>query len=154
MTDSKPLLRDMPDILAGALMVFLGALGLWAGRNLTYGSPAMMGPGFLPLSLAWLLVGIGAFVLLNGLRRPHMVIGDLNVRPLIILVVAIGGFAFGAQTFGFVLSAAFLLVVGSMADPEHRWNEVIISTVVLVAFGTGVFIYGLGVQMPVWPVWF
>lgn len=144
-------LRDMPDILAGVVMIGLGALGLWAGRNLSYGNPAMMGPGFLPLSLSWMLIAIGGFVLLNGLRRPRLEIGELNVRPLVIIVVAIAGFAFGAQRFGFVLSSAWLLVVGSMADQEHRWKEVIISTVLLVAFGTAVFIYGLGVQMPVWP---
>ena len=26
---------DLPDILAGTLMILLGALGLWAGRDLT-----------------------------------------------------------------------------------------------------------------------
>lgn len=143
--------RDMPDLLAGVVMVGLGALGLWAGRNLTYGSPAMMGPGFLPISLSWLMIAIGAFVFLNGLRRPRLEIGKFNVRPLIILVIAIAGFAFGAQRFGFVLSSVWLVVVGSLADEEHRWKEIIISTVLLVAFGTAVFIYGLGVQMPVWP---
>lgn len=152
MTEAKSsALRDMPDLAAGALMVGLGALGLWAGRNLSYGSPAMMGPGFLPLSLAWLLMAIGVFVFANGLRRPRLEIGALNVRPLIILVIAIAGFAFGAQRFGFVLSSTWLIVIGSLADQEHRWKEIIISAVVLVASGTAVFIYGLGVQMPVWP---
>ena len=152
MTDLKSdSLRDMPDLLAGAVMVGLGALGLWAGRSLSYGSPAMMGPGFLPLSLAWIMIAIGAFVFVNGLRRPRLEIGNLNVRPLIILVIAIAGFAFGAQRFGFVLSSVWLLVVGSLADSEHRWKEIIISTAILVAAGTAVFIYGLGVQMPVWP---
>lgn len=143
--------RDMPDLLAGAVMVGLGALGLWAGRNLSYGSPAMMGSGFLPLSLASILIAIGAFVFFNGLRRPRLEIGGLNVRPLLIMVVAIAGFAFGAQRFGFVLSSTWLIVVGSLADQEHRWKEIIVSTVVLVASGTAVFIFGLGVQMPVWP---
>jgi hypothetical protein len=143
--------RDMPDLLAGVVLAGLGALGLWAGRDLSYGSPAMMGPGFLPLSLAWMLVGIGSVVFVNGLRRPRLEIGELNIRPLIILVIAIAGFAFGAHRFGFVLSSAWLLVVGSLADAEHRWKEIAISSVLLVAFGTAVFIYGLGVQMPVWP---
>ena len=143
--------RDMPDLLAGAVMVGLGALGLWAGRNLSYGSPAMMGPGFLPLSLAWMLIAIGGFVFVNGLRRPRLEIGEINVGPPIILVIAIAGFAFGAQRFGFVLSSVWLLVVGSFADSEHRLKEIVIATVLLVAFGTAVFIYGLGVQMPVWP---
>ena len=144
-------LCDLPDLLAGVVMVGLGALGLWAGRSLSYGSPDMMGPGFLPLSLSWMLIGIGAYVFVNGLRRPSLEIGNLNVRPLIILVIAIAGFAFGAQRFGFVLSSVWLLVVGSLADEEHRWKEIILSAILLVAFGTAVFIYGLGVQMPVWP---
>lgn len=144
-------LRDMPDILAGAVMIGLGALGLWAGRDLSFGTPAMMGSGFLPRSLCSILLAIGAFVLISGLRRPRVDIADFNVKPLIILVVAIGGFAIGAQYLGFVISSAWLIVVGSLADSEFRWKEVIISTVLLVAAGTAVFIYGLGVQMPVLP---
>ncbi len=143
--------RDYPDILAGGVMMFLGALGLWAGRDLTYGTPAMMGPGFLPKSLCAIIALIGAVVLIKALSKPHEALDAINPKPLIILVVAIAGFAFAAESFGFVVATIWLLVVGSLADPESRWKEILISTAVLTSLGALLFVYGLGVQMPIWP---
>ncbi|GGB04564.1 tripartite tricarboxylate transporter TctB [Brucella endophytica] len=142
---------DHPDILAGVLLIGLGALGLWAGRDLTYGTPAMMGPGFLPLSLCVIMMVIGGFVLVKGLSKPAQSVATVNLRPLAILVVAIAGFAFTAESFGFVVASVWLLIVGSLADPESRWREILISTAILTTLGALLFVYGLGVQMPVWP---
>lgn len=142
---------DFPDILAGGLLIALGALGLWAGRDLTFGTPAMMGPGFLPGSLCVILLAIGGFVLVKGLAKPRGGFEIVNVRPLAILVVAIAGFASTAEGFGFVVASIWLLIVGSLADPESRWREVLISTAVLTTLGALLFVYGLGVQMPIWP---
>jgi Tripartite tricarboxylate transporter TctB family len=129
----------------------LGALGLLAGRDLQFGTPAMMGPGFLPDVICGILIAIGLFVLVKAFGRSFEPIGETNIRPLIILIVAIAGFAFLAERFGFVVSTIWLIAVGSLADQESRWREVAISTVLLTIFGAAVFIYALGVQMPMWP---
>ncbi|WP_337269891.1 tripartite tricarboxylate transporter TctB family protein [Oryzifoliimicrobium ureilyticus] len=151
MSNSGSKNRDYPDILAGSLMIGLGALGLWAGRDLTFGSAAMMGAGYLPDVICGLLIAIGAFVLMKAVGKAYEPIGETNVKPLIILVAAIGGFAVMAETLGFVIATIWLLVIGSLADQESRWKEIVISSVVLTAFGALVFIYGLGVQMPILP---
>jgi hypothetical protein len=143
--------RDYPDLLAGALMVGLGALGLWAGRDLTFGSAAMMGAGYLPDVICGLLIAIGGFVLIKSVSKSYEPISASNVKPLLILVAAIGGFAVMAETLGFIVSTIWLLVIGSLADQESRWKEIAISSLVLTAFGALVFIYGLGVQMPILP---
>ena len=142
---------DRADILAGALLIGLGALGLWAGRDLRFGTPAMMGPGFLPGLICGIMIAIGLFVLVKGLSKSFEAFSATNIKPLLILVTAIAGFAFLAESFGFVVSTIWLLVVGSLADQESRWREIIISAVLLTVFGALVFIYGLGVQMPVLP---
>ena len=51
---------DRPDFLTAALFVGFGALGLWAGRDLTLGSASAMGPGYLPRIVCWLLIIIAA----------------------------------------------------------------------------------------------
>ncbi|MEA3535916.1 tripartite tricarboxylate transporter TctB family protein [Rhizobium sp. CC-YZS058] len=151
MSGSSKTKGDRPDILAGVLMVGLGALGLWAGRDLRFGSAAMMGPGFLPDVICGLLIAIGGWVLVKGLAKSFDPIGESNIKPLIILVVAIAGFALMAEPLGFVVSTIWLLVIGSLADQESRWREIAISTLLLTLFGALVFIYGLGVQMPILP---
>jgi|EndMetStandDraft_3_1072993.scaffolds.fasta_scaffold99672_2 positive regulator of sigma E activity len=143
--------RDFPDLLAGVLMIGIGAIGFWAGRDLAFGTPAMMGSGFLPRIMCGLLMAIGGFVLVKGLVKPSEALGTFNIRPLLILVVAIAGFAFASERFGFVVATVWLLVIGSLADQESRWKEIAISTAILTIAGAFVFIRGLGVQMPVWP---
>lgn len=142
---------DRPDFLTAALFVGFGALGLWAGRDLTLGSASAMGPGYLPRIVCWLLIIIGAVVGGLGAFRDREDIAKPRLRPLVIILAAVVGFAFVAEFFGFVTAAVWLLLVGSIADRDLKLREVILLTAGLTAFGALVFIVGLGVQMPIWP---
>jgi hypothetical protein len=140
-----------PDLLAGLIFIVIGALGLWAGRDLRMGTAAMMGPGYLPLIVSGLILVIGLGVTIMGLLRSNEPLGVVRLRPLLIILVAVGGFAYAAGSLGFVVAAAWLIGVGSLADPESRLREIAASIVVLTIFGILVFIVGLGVQMQLGP---
>ncbi|MCA1492170.1 tripartite tricarboxylate transporter TctB family protein [Ensifer sp. NBAIM29] len=144
---------NRPDLLTAALFVGFGALGLWAGRDLTMGTASAMGPGYLPRIICWLLiitgVTIGGFGAVGGRED----IAKPKLWPLAIILAAVVGFAFVAEFFGFVAASVWLLLIGSIADRDSRLREVILLTAGLTAFGALVFIVGLGVQMPIWPSW-
>jgi hypothetical protein len=140
-----------PDLLAGLIFIVIGALGLWAGRDLRMGTAATMGPGYLPLIVSGLILLIGLGVTIMGLLRSNEPLGVVRLRPLLIILVAVGGFAYAAGSLGFVIAAAWLIGVGSLADPESRVREIAASIVVLTIFGILVFIVGLGVQMQLGP---
>lgn len=140
-----------PDLLASAIFVGLGGLVLWSTHDLEVGSAAMMGPGYMPLMIGALVILLGLVVGLVGLLKRSEPIGTVQLRPLMILLASVGGFALAAEFAGFVIAAAGLIIFGSMADREWRLREAIISSVVLTLFGLLVFIFGLDVQMPVGP---
>ena len=142
---------DRPDLLTAVMFVGIGALGLWAGRDLTMGTAAGMGPGYLPRIVCSLLILVGLVVGGIGFFRAREDIAAPKLRPLAIILLSVVGFAFIAEYFGFVAASVWLLVIGSFADRESRWREVILLTAGLTAFGALVFIVGLGVQMPIWP---
>lgn len=142
---------DRPDFLAAALFVGFGALGLWAGRDLTLGTASSMGPGYLPRIVCWLLIIIGVTVGGIGVFRDRDEIAKPKIWPLAIILASVVGFAFVAEFFGFVAASVWLLLVGSIADRDSKLREVILLTAGLTAFGALVFIVGLGVQMPIWP---
>ncbi|UVF19223.1 tripartite tricarboxylate transporter TctB family protein [Microvirga terrae] len=142
---------DRPDLLTAIMFVGIGALGLWAGRDLTMGTAAAMGPGYLPRIVCSLLILVGLVVGGIGFFRAREDIVAPKLRPLSIILLSVVGFAFIAEYFGFVAASVWLLVVGSLADRESKWREVILLTAGLTAFGALVFIVGLGVQMPIWP---
>lgn len=142
---------DRPDFLTAALFVGFGALGLWAGRDLTLGTASAMGPGYLPRIVCWLLIIIGVIIGGFGAIHAREDISKPKLWPLVIILAAVVGFAFIAEFFGFVAASVWLLIVGSIADRESRLREVVLLTAGLTAFGALVFIVGLGVQMPIWP---
>ncbi|MFB0692898.1 tripartite tricarboxylate transporter TctB family protein [Agrobacterium pusense] len=142
---------DRPDLFTAALFMGFGALGLWAGRDLTMGTASAMGPGYLPRIVCWLLIIIGATIGVLGAVRARVDIDKPKRWPLMVILAAVVGFAFIAEFFGFVAASVWLLLVGSIADRDSRLREVILLTAGLTAFGVLVFIVGLGVQMPIWP---
>ena len=62
-------------------------------------------------------------------------------------------FGLAIPVLGMAASTVLLVLVASGASSEFRWKEAVIASLAIAAFAVGVFAYGLGVQMPIWP-WF
>jgi hypothetical protein len=64
------------DLWAGGLLMFLAFIGLWINGGFlglgleqhTLGSARRMGPGYMPMLVLWLQMGLGAVVFLVGFR--------------------------------------------------------------------------------------
>ena len=147
---SMPLRGDRPDLLTALIFLGLGTLGLVMSRDLEAGTLAQMGPGFLPRVVCVLLILVGLAVGLPALRRPAELLEPVKTRPLLVILIAIIGFGLAVTHLGFVLAALWLVVVGSLADPGGKWQQTLALAVGLAAFGAAVFVYGLGVQVPLW----
>src|SRR5438105_12803349 len=59
------------NVLAGLMFIGVAALGLWLSRNYPVGTALRMGTGYVPRLLCWILLGLGACILVNGLRQPQ-----------------------------------------------------------------------------------
>ena len=57
------------NVLAGLMFIAIAALGLWVSRNYPVGTALRMSTGYVPRLLCWLLMGLGAIVLVQGLRE-------------------------------------------------------------------------------------
>ena len=143
---------NAPDLLTAGMFIGLGALGLYMARGLDGGTLAQMGPGFLPRVVCILLILVGLAVGLPAMRRPAEPIEAIRTRPLAVITIAIIGFAFAANLLGFVLASLWLVIVGSLAAPGGKWSQTLMLAAGLTLFGALVFVYGLGVQVPLWPV--
>jgi hypothetical protein len=62
--------------------------------------------------------------------------------------------AFGLllEPAGLVVATVALVVIGCLAGAEFRWRDVGILCVILIALALGLFVYGLGLPLKVWPV--
>jgi hypothetical protein len=130
-----------------ALAFFLGS------REYDLGTPAQMGPGFFPSLVSVCLGGAGLFIMLGAVRRgsARQRLEPWNIRLLVWIAGSVTLFAFMLPRFGFVLSLVALLVLASLASHEARWRGIVINTLVLVAIAIGAFVYGIDLQLPLWP---
>jgi hypothetical protein len=56
------------------------------------------------------------------------------------------------QYVGLALSTVVLIVMSSAASTEFRAREAVISAIGLAVLAVAVFILGLKLQLPIWPV--
>jgi len=138
------------DVWAGLLFAAFGVAGLILGADLALGTARRMGPGYMPQGLSWLLVVIGALVVLRGVLAGHEAVEAMRLRPFV--GVLAGGIAFALliEPAGILLASAGAITGAALADGESRWSEVIALAVAAMALCAGLFVYLLGLPMPLW----
>jgi hypothetical protein len=146
-------IRNQKNFATGLLYMAIGG-GFAAGATFyNMGSADRMGPGYFPFWLGLLLAVIGAVVLFASLRTgtkadalPHL---DWKALAWILLAVTLFGFLL--MRLGLVASLVILVLVSSRASHEFRWTGALLNALVLLAMCLGAFVYGLGLQLPLWP---
>jgi putative tricarboxylic transport membrane protein len=146
------------DVLAGLLFIGVAVLGLWLSRDYPIGTALRMGTGYVPRLLCWLLLGLGAVVLVQGLReaqdvRPLSSSDVSALRPVIFVTASLVIFGLSIERLGLIISILLLIGVGSVAARGLRPFETLAAALVLIVLSWGIFILGLGLTIPVWPEW-
>jgi hypothetical protein len=117
-----------------------------------------MGTGYVPRLLCWILLGLGAVVLVQGLReaqdvRPLSSTDFSALRPLVFVTASLVIFGLSIERLGLVISILLLIGVGAVAARALRPLETLAAALVLIVLSWGIFILGLGLTIPVWPEW-
>ncbi len=74
-----------------------------------------------------------------------------DIKLLLWILGSVVLFGLLLKPLGMVLSVIVLVLVSSMASHEFTWRGAILNTIVLVLISMGAFVYGINLQMPVWP---
>jgi hypothetical protein len=144
------LIRNPRDFYAGLLFVAFGLAALVFAQSYAIGTAARMGPGYFPRLLGVLLVGLGAFQCLLGLRSRALQ-PEWHWRPLFILLTSVCFFILITPWLGLVVAVLVLVFIASAASREFRWREALIVGAVQGVAAAALFVYGLGLPLPVWP---
>ena len=70
---------------------------------------------------------------------------------LILILASMLAFAALLEAAGLVIATVALITIGCLATAESRVRESVPLTVALVAVALGLFVYGLGLPLKVWP---
>jgi putative tricarboxylic transport membrane protein len=144
------------DVLAGLLFMTVGVLGLIISHGYPIGTALRMGTGYVPRLLCWLLIGLGALVLLQGLRdaRAQTIFDGHSLpawRPVIFVAASLAIFAVTVERLGLVIAILLLTGIGGIAARGLKPIETAIAALVLIVLSWAIFIVGLGLTIPVWP---
>ena len=156
------LIKSQKDFWSGLMFIGVGAAFAIGAKNYTIGTGARMGPGYFPLMLGVLLAILGAIIVVKSLvvETPDGdKIGKWAWKPLIYIILAnflfgilLGGVpSLGIPSLGVIVGIIVITLVAAKAGPEFNLKEVIILAIILAAGSWVVFIWGLNLQMQVWP---
>jgi len=144
------------NVLAGQMFIAIAALGLWVSRDYPIGTALRMSTGYVPRLLCWVLMGLGVAILVQGLREkdaPPERTSWRQLMPIVVVTTSLVAFAFAIEQLGLVLSILLLVGIGAIAARDIRIWETLVAALVLVGLSWVIFILGLGLTIPVWPVW-
>jgi hypothetical protein len=145
-------IRSPKDFYAGVMFLSFGVLATWVAGDYPMGSAIRMGPGYFPRVLGALLCLLGVAICARGLAVTAERIEPVRLRPVILILGAVGLFAAGIESGGIVLLTVVAVVVAAAATEESRPLEVAILLAFLLAMSVGVFTYALGLPFKLQPV--
>ena len=148
-------IKSQRDFFSGLMFIVVGIVFAVGATNYSMGSSAKPGAGYFPLILSVLMAILGAVVLFKSLTietEGGDPIGDIAWRPLVVIVVAITVFGLSINRLGLVVSVPILILITSLAGDEFKWLGVVVNAIVLTVFSWLIFVYGLKLTIPMWPL--
>ncbi len=141
-------LRSNKDFLAGLLFVVFGCVAIAVARGYPFGTTMRMGSGYFPTVLGAILVLLGAWVLIRGLRQGTSVEGAWGGKPLLFISLSIVLFGILMPRAGLVPALVVLVFVSALAGREFRIKEVLVLAIVVSALAVVLLLYVLKMPYP------
>ena len=143
--------RSPQDLAAGLLFIVVGLAGLWFGRNLEMGSASFMQGGYMPRLVCWVLIAIGAVVFARALLEQGPRLERWAWRPLVLMTATILAFGFLINRAGLVIATVAIVIASNYAARPLPWSRSLPLAAGLAALMVGLFHFGLGLPIPIWP---
>jgi hypothetical protein len=136
------------DTEAGLFFTLFG--GLTAGLSLQYqmGTIAAMGPGLFPFMLGILLTVIGLVIFAKGLLANGDAARNLPLWPAILVTASLLIFAVLVLTAGLAVAVTAQVVIALRASEHFTWKRAAALSAGLLIFCYVVFVYFLGISLP------
>jgi hypothetical protein len=143
------------DLLAGLMFLAIGVIFFVGAYNYSIGTAARMGPGYFPRILGGLLAVLGVVVAGVGLKNQAEWAKTAGIgwtwTPVVILTVAVVLFGLALQPLGMIASIILLTMISGIAAHDKNYRDLVIITVIMCLFCAAVFVWGLKLQMKLFP---
>jgi hypothetical protein len=143
--------RSPRDFWAGLIFVAIGGGFVLLAQEYRLGDMHRMGPALFPTLVGALLAALGALIALRAFALDGPPVLRFEARPILVSLLAIVLFAIALQWVGLVAAVAVLVLIGANATRDVRLLDVLALAAVMVVFSVAVFVWLLGLPLPLWP---
>jgi hypothetical protein len=146
-------IKNPKDFWSGVMFIAFGLFFAGFAQQYDMGTAQRMGPAFFPTILGGMMVAIGALIGITGLagRTVDGHIEPFHAGPIFWVLGAVVAFGLLLRPAGLVASLLVLVIVCSFGSHEFRLRDTLLLAVGLCLLVLAVFIWGLGLTIPVWP---
>ena len=144
-------IRSPKDFWAGLIFIAIGAAFILLASQYRLGTMHRMGPAMFPILVGALLAVLGAIIALRSFVLAGEPVPRFYARPIGVSLLAIVLFGVALQWLGLVAAVAVLVLVGAYAAREVRPLETVALAAVMIVFSVAVFVWLLGLPLPLWP---
>jgi putative tricarboxylic transport membrane protein len=144
-------IRSPKDFWAGLIFLGIGGGFVLLAQQYRLGDLHRMGPAMFPTLVGALLAVLGSIITLRAFALDGPAVPRFQARALGISLAAITLFALALQWLGLIAAVAVLVLIGAQAAREARPMETLALAGAMIAFSVCVFVWLLGLPLPLWP---
>ncbi|MFL6823267.1 MAG: tripartite tricarboxylate transporter TctB family protein [Xanthobacteraceae bacterium] len=144
-------IRSPKDFWAGLIFIAIGGGFVLLAQRYRLGDMHRMGPAMFPTLVGALLAALGLIIALRSFALDGAPVPRFEARPIGVSILAIVLFGLALQWLGLIAAVAVLVLVGAYAARDVRLRDNLALAAVMVAFSVGVFVWLLGLPLPLWP---
>ncbi len=139
------------DFFSGLLLSAIAVFALVYIRTLDVGTVLQMGPGYFPLGLALILLGMGLVLIARGIFVGGPAVEKFSVKPLFFVLLSFALFGILVEWAGLICAILAQVVVAHFGSRETRFTESLILGVLLAAASSVVFVWILKIPVSLPP---
>ena len=144
-------IKSQQNFWAGVFFLACGVFETTMALQYDVGSPAAMGPGFMPVMLGLALGILGLIILIGGITVAGPSIAPGHWRPIGCIIAALFLFALQINKAGLAASTFLVVMLGGIAyRGKVPWLRLSAMAVGMTIFAAVLFVYILGQPIAVW----
>lgn len=143
--------RGNVDFFSGLLLAAIAVFALIYIRTLEIGTVLQMGPGYFPLGLALILLGMGLVLIVKGILSGGPAVETIHLKPLFFVLLSFALFGVLVERVGLICAILAQVMVAHFGSRETRLLESLMLGVVLAAASSVLFVWILKIPVSLLP---
>ena len=144
-------IRAQTDLAAGLFLLIFAGLAWWYGQPLKVGTAYRMGPGYVPMLLAWILGAFGLALVVLGLARRGMPLEAWRPKPIVLVLGSLVMFALTIERTGLLIASVLAVGLAGLAAPQQRLRQTALLALCLAGFACLLFPFALQLPLRILP---